>query len=269
MDLIAEIGWNHMGDFSLIKKMVSAAAEAGASYAKFQTWSEKNLRPGPWDDDGRRDIYRKAQLTAVDFLRVKAICEEHNIKFLTSLFNAADLEDMASVSDEAVKIPSPEIANVPLLKGAGKRFKKVYLSTGASTEEELDKAIDILCSSGCEFTVLHCVSLYPCPDDKVNLQRIEALKKKHDRIGFSDHTTDSLSALFAIAMGVTCIEKHFTIDNDLPGRDNRFALLPGAFKKIVEAARRYEDMSRYLGLEFQPEEKDQREIYRGRWRGND
>ncbi len=267
MELIAEIGWNHMGDFQLLKKMVRAAAEAGATYAKFQTWRVKNLKPGPWDEDGRRDIYKAAELTTSDFFKVKRTCEEHGVNFLTSVFNPEDLEDMARVSDEAIKIPSPEVANIPLLEGAGKLFKKVYLSTGASTEEELDQAIDILRSLDCELTLLHCVSIYPCPDDKVNLPRIKRLKEKHSRVGFSDHTPDNLSALFAIALGVDCIEKHFTIDKNLPGRDNRFALLPDEFKAIADAAARYELMSHDLGLEFQPEEKEQREIYRGRWSG--
>ena len=122
MDIIAEIGWNHMGDFKLIEKMVEAAANSGATYAKFQTWSERDLKPGPWDKDGRREIYRKAQLREDDYMRIKEICEQNEIRFLTSVFNPKDLPSMASVSDVAVKIPSPEIANKNLLMDARKMF---------------------------------------------------------------------------------------------------------------------------------------------------
>ncbi|BBD09582.1 N-acetylneuraminate synthase family protein [Desulfovibrio ferrophilus] len=265
MDLIAEIGWNHMGDFDLIEKMTRAAAEAGATYAKFQTWSEPQLKAGPWDDDGRRDIYKKAQLSVEDFQKTKAVCEANNVGFLTSLFNPEDIEPMAAISDAAIKIPSPEISNIRLLEGVAKRFKKVFFSTGASTEQEIDTALSILRKGSAEIVILHCVSLYPCPDEKVNLPRIATLRTKHDKVGFSDHTPDNLSALFAVGMGVDCIEKHFTIDNNLPGRDNLFALLPDAFKEIAEAAARFQAMNADLGLNFLPEEQEVREVYRGRW----
>jgi sialic acid synthase SpsE len=101
----------------------------------------------------------------------------------------------------------------------------------------------------------------------VNLPRLDHLKNKHDVIGLSDHTPDVLSSIFAIGWGVAAIEKHFTIDNDLPGRDNKFALLPAAMAQIAEAARRHEEMARDHGMDFQPEEADQRVTYRGRWSG--
>lgn len=267
MDLIAEIGWNHMGDMDLLAKMVRAAAEAGATHAKFQTWSEKDLKPGPWDSDGRRDIYKKAQLSDEQFEKAWAVCDEAGVGFMTSLFNVGDAERMAAISAKAVKIPSPEIANEPLLKEAAARFEKVYLSTGASVEKEVDAALSILRGAGTDVTLMHCVSLYPCADEKINLPRIDALKKKHGKIGFSDHSPDSLSALFAIAKGVVAIEKHFTIDNDLPGRDNKFALLPATFAEIAEAARRFESMNIDHGIDFLPEEAEVREVYRGRWEG--
>ena len=87
MDLIAEIGWNHMGDLDLLKRMVHAAKGAGATHAKFQTWHEDRLRPGPWDEDGRRDIYKKAELTNEQFAQVRSICDAEGIWFMTSVFD--------------------------------------------------------------------------------------------------------------------------------------------------------------------------------------
>ena len=90
--LIAEIGWNHMGSISLAEKMIKAAKNSGADYAKFQTWSVNSLKPGPWDKDGRRQIYEKAELNKEDYSKILKICKKYKIKFLTSLFNHKDYE---------------------------------------------------------------------------------------------------------------------------------------------------------------------------------
>lgn len=266
MELIAEIGWNHMGDIDLAMRMIKAAKDAGATHAKFQTWREADLKSGPWDGDGRREIYQKAQLSDSQFQQLKNYCDSVDVQFMTSLFNERDVDAMAAIEPAHVKIPSPEIANKELLEESGRAFDKVFLSTGASTELEIDQALKILQAGGADVVLMHCVSSYPCRDEKVNLPRISALQKKHDKIGFSDHTSDELSALFAIAMGVVSIEKHFTIDNDLPGRDNKFALLPQAFSKIAVAMKRYQEMTIDYGIEYQPEEVEVREVYRGRWK---
>ena len=265
MDLIAEIGWNHMGDMDLLKRMVHAAKGAGATHAKFQTWHESRLGPGPWDTDGRRDIYKKAELSNEQFAQVRRICDAEGIRFMTSVFDARDVEAMAAVSDGEVKIPSPEVVNVPLLEEAARRFKRVFLSTGATTGDEVDAALRILRAGNVDIVLMHCVSTYPCVDERVNLPRLDHLRAKHPVIGFSDHTPDAMSAVFAIGWGVAAIEKHFTIDNGLPGRDNKFALLPDAMAQIAEAAARFEQMSVDHGLDYQSAEEDQRITYRGRW----
>lgn len=265
MHLIAEIGWNHMGDLELAERMIKAAAEAGATHAKFQTWHERNLKPGPWDTDGRREIYVKAELSVEQFKQLKGMCEAAGVTFMTSLFSLSDVEDMAAVDSSCIKIPSPEIANVELLRAVASRFQRIFMSTGAATEQEIDQALGILKSEGAEVIVMHCVSMYPCPDEKVNLPRIDALQAKHDLVGFSDHTPDHVSALFAMQKGVVAIEKHFTLDNDLPGRDNKFALLPEAFAEMTAAARRFAAMNTDLGIEYLPEEQEVRDVYRGRW----
>ena len=265
MDLIAEIGWNHMGDMDLLTRMVHAAKDAGATHAKFQAWHESRLKPGPWDEDGRRDIYKKAELSNEQFAQVRKICDAEGIRFLTSVFDARDVEAMAAVSDGQVKVPSPEVANAPLLEEVARRFERVFLSSGATTGEEVDEALRILRAGDVDIVLMHCVSTYPCADERVNLPRLEHLRRKHPVIGLSDHTPDVMSAMFAIGWGVHAIEKHFTIDNDLPGRDNKFALLPQAMAQIAEAAARYEQMAVDHGIDYQPVEEDQRVTYRGRW----
>jgi len=135
--IIAEIGWNHMGNMSLAKKMILAAKKNGADFCKFQTWSEKNLKSGPWDIDGRRKIYQKAELTLKKHFILKNYCKKIGINFLTSIFSTKDLDLLNKVKVREVKIPSHEIHNIKLIKEASKKFKKIYISTGASKWKEI------------------------------------------------------------------------------------------------------------------------------------
>ena len=115
-ELIAEIGWNHMGDMNLAEKMISEATKSGADYCKFQTWKVKNLKDGPWNSDGRLEIYNKAELSDDNHSTLIDLCNKYKVKFLTSVFNINDIEFIANLSNEAIKIPSPEVYNLDLIK---------------------------------------------------------------------------------------------------------------------------------------------------------
>ena len=265
ISLIAEIGWNHMGDLDLANKMIVAAKKSGATHAKFQTWHEKNLKPGPWDQDGRREIYKKAELSIEDFKKLKSICDQNKINFLTSVFTLQDVEPMSKIYDGEIKIPSHEIANVDLIKECSKFFNKIYLSTGASLENELLEANNILKESKIEYILMHCVSSYPCNDEKVNLPRIDYLKKIHTDVGFSDHSSDILAATISLAKGLKVIEKHFTVDRELPGRDNKFAILPDQLLELSNYINRFENINVDHGVDYQKCEEETVNVYRGRW----
>tara|TARA_Y100000816_G_C26055874_1_gene554058 strand:- start:347 stop:1159 length:813 start_codon:yes stop_codon:yes gene_type:complete len=268
VDLIAEIGWNHMGDLELAEKMIISAKASGASHAKFQTWHEKNLKQGPWDDDGRKEIYKKAELSLSDFKILKKICEANGIKFLTSVFTISDVEEMSKINNHEIKIPSHEIYNVPLIEKCCQYFQTLFVSTGASTKKELEKIIEVLKLSKREFILMHCVSSYPCSDKNVNLPRIQHLKKYHNRVGFSDHTEDIQASLFSLSYGIEVIEKHFTIDNNLPGRDNKFAILPEDLKILASNIDRFKRMRIDHGIDYQDCESETVNVYRGRWSKN-
>lgn len=263
--LIAEIGWNHMGNIDLAEKMIKEAKKSGCNYAKFQNWSVKNLKPGPWDHDGRRKIYEKAELDKNKTEQIYKICKEVGINFLTSIFNSNEIEYVSKINNNIIKIPSPELRNYDLLAASSHNFKEVILSTGASKISEVKKSVKIFDNN--KLTLLHCVSIYPCPDEKLNLNRIKKLKEIHKNIGVSDHSTDILSCQFSLAMGIVAIEKHFTIDNNLPGRDNKFALLPKDFIKIRESIDRYNVMISSNKEDYFNDEKEVRELYTGRWGG--
>lgn len=235
ISLIAEIGWNFCGDMDVAAKMIEAAAGAGADYAKFQTWKVSRLKPGPWDTDGRRQIYENAELSEEDHHYLKKCCDDNGIRFLTSCFSARDLDFIRTLTDE-VKIPSPECSNHDLVKGAINRFEKVYISTGAAPAYEWT-----FWSEYENVVIMHCVSSYPCLPENFNASKLRTIihehgKRKSKRVGFSGHYPMIWDAITAIAAGCSIIEKHFTIDHYLPGRDNKFAILPHEFTQIREFA---------------------------------
>ena len=117
--------------------MIKAAAENGADICKFQTWSEKNLKPGSWDIDGRREIYQKAQLTEENHYYLKNFCEKHNVEFLTSVFNIHDLDFLSTLGLNLIKIPSHEVHNSALIKESSKIFDNLLISTGAAKWSEV------------------------------------------------------------------------------------------------------------------------------------
>jgi N,N'-diacetyllegionaminate synthase len=265
--IIAEIGWNHMGDMNLAEEMISSAAESGADICKFQTWSEKHLKSGAWDGDGRREIYKKAQLTEDDHLFLVEVCKKHSVGFLTAVFNSIDIPFLSKLNPSMVKIPSHEVYNLDLIKACTNRFETVYVSTGAADWKEI---LDITNSVDMDkVTLLHCVSAYPCPAGMVNLPRIEALKTIAERVGYSGHFHGIDDAIAAICQGITIVEKHFTIDNELPGRDNQFAILPIQMKTLSEFRDNFVEMKSDMGRNKQDCERDTFDNYRGRWSKND
>jgi len=272
--VIAEIGWNHMGRMELAESMIQEAAAAGANFAKFQTWSAKNLKPGPWDTDGRRQIYEQAELSREDHFTLKDLCQKNGIEFLTSCFNEKDVDLIAELSDK-VKIPSTEITNIPMLKKVANKFKTIIMSTGASTIEEVCTALNYFRNN--EVFLLHCVSTYPCNYDEAKLSKIKKLKnianqhllwEAEVKVGYSGHCYGIYDALSSLEFGAEMIEKHFTIDHNLPGRDNKFAILPAELKMLCDYIKYRPQMWEWdQKTEYLDKEKEARDVYRGRWSG--
>lgn len=263
--LIAEIGWNHFGDIELAKKMITAAKKSGADYAKFQTWSVERLKHGEWDKDGRREIYEKAELSEQNHLELINYCNDNEIKFLSSVFSIDDAKLLLKLNLKDVKIPSFESRNHELISFCDNHFEKIFMSTGTSKMDEIKESVKLFKNS--KLFLLHCVSMYPCNYSNANIPKMKELMKIHNFVGYSDHIQGSESAKIAIAEGAQVIEKHFTLDNNLPGRDNKFANLPEQFKDISDFMIRYNEMLTNHGNDFQHGEKDSRLNYTGRFNG--
>ena len=263
--IIAEIGWNHGGDMSLAKAMAKAAAENGAHYAKYQTWSVSTLKPGAWDEDGRREIYEKAELTSEQHVELINYCSELGIKFLSSVFSIPDAELLVELGCKEVKIPSFESRNHELIQYCDEHFDTVFMSTGTSLFEEIEESTNYM--NNAKWFILHCVSSYPCSPSIANLLRMNRLKSLNYEVGYSDHIQGVESAKVAIGEGARVIEKHFTVDNDLPGRDNKFAILPSELLDLSNFIKLREEMFIDHGDDYQQCELDSRNNYTGRFNG--
>ena len=266
-ELIAEIGWNHMGDMKLAEKMIAEASRSGVDYCKFQTWKVKNLKDGPWNTDGRLEIYNKAELSDQNHLTIVDLCKKHNVKFLTSVFNIKDIEFVSKLSNEAIKIPSHEVYNLDLIKKSCEKFKKIFISVGACKWEEFNNILNLDIDLK-KVYFMHCVSSYPLSEDNVNFPKLLKIKDAHNQVGYSGHLKGTEDAIAAISFGAMIVEKHFTIDNDLPGRDNKFALLPKEMKIISNYRDIFFKMNIDKGLNVQECEMDIYKNYRGRWSKN-
>ena len=262
--IIAEIGWNHLGNIKLAEKFIKAAADNGADFCKFQTWSVNNLKSGKWDDDGRRQIYEKAQLSEKDHYKLKSFCKKYKVKFLTSVFNINDIAFLKKLNSECIKIPSHEIYNIELIKAALKNFKIVLISAGAAKWKEIIN-ITKLRNFKKKAILMHCVSSYPLEKQNINFPKFYKLRKLSKNIGYSGHFNGIDDAVIAISLGASFVEKHFTINKNLPGRDNKFAILPNDLKVLNEFRNNVSFMNIDRGLDVQKCEIDIFKNYRGRW----
>ncbi len=251
--IIAEIGVNHNGDLNLAKKMILEAKKAGVDAVKFQSFKadklvSKDAKKADYQikntekDESQYNMIKKLELTEQDHIYLKNICDEENIKFLSSPFDIESAQLLVSLGIDTVKIPSGEITNLPYLEAIGKIYKNIILSTGMSNLEEVKEAINILNKYGEKnITVLHCNTEYPTPMEDVNLMAIKTMENELKLpIGYSDHTDGIEVAIGAVAIGATVIEKHFTLDKNLEGPDHKASLEPNELKQMVDCIRNIE-----------------------------
>ncbi len=266
--LVAEIGWNFIGNISLAKKMIHSAKRAGADAVKFQIWDPKYLKKGPWDKDGRRKIYEKAYLNKSRYLTLKKYAKKKAIKCFSSAFNLEAIQLLNSVNDKWIKIPSHEAYNIKLIKLALKKFNKIFISVGCLKKKELKKIISLIKSKKNfrnKTTLLHCVSSYPLEIKNCNFEKFHFLKKNFFDVGYSGHLQGIDDAIYAIFNNASVVEKHFTTNNNLPGRDNKFALNEKQFKELNRVRKIHNYFKIKKGIGLQSCEKEIFKKYRGRW----
>lgn len=254
--IIAEAGVNHNGDLNLAKHLIDAAVVAGVDYIKFQSFvAEKLVSPNAKkaeyqsknigdEDDSQFNMLKKLELSHENHLVLMQYCQDKGISFFSTAFDVDGLHYLNGLGLQLFKIPSGEVTNYPYLRAVASFGKPVILSTGMCSEFDIRQAMDVLLEHGLtrdKISVLHCNTEYPTPMKDVNLKAMLSIKDKFDvQIGYSDHTLGIEVPIAAVALGAKIIEKHFTLDRNLPGPDHVASLEPDELLAMVKAIRNIE-----------------------------
>lgn len=261
--IIAEAGVNHNGSLDRAREMVRVAKAAGVDYVKFQTAVPEKVISSiapkaeyqkETDGEGRSqlDMCRAIHLPLSDYAGLRLLCEEEGVGFMSTPFDLESLDLLGTMNPDYMKVPSGEITNLPYLRGVGALGIPVIISTGMATIPEIVDAVEILTGASESYPsssrltrddiiVLHCNTEYPTPMADVNLRAMEEIRKATGcRVGYSDHTQGIEVPIAAVALGASVIEKHFTLDRNLPGPDHKASLEPDELTLMVKSIRNVE-----------------------------
>lgn len=252
--IIAEAGVNHNGSMVIAKKLIDAAAKAGADYIKFQSYRTEHLvtataKTASYQKVNTRyasqvAMLKKLELSEQQHKLLAAHAGKRKIKFLSTPFDFESIKLLKKLKMTIGKIPSGEITNLPYMEKMAQSFNRIILSTGMATMEEIEAALRVLYANGIKrenITLLHCTTEYPAPYKDVNLNAMQTMKNHFGvAVGYSDHTTGIEIAIAAVAMGAEVIEKHFTLSRALPGPDHKASLEPGELMQMVSSIRNVE-----------------------------
>jgi len=253
--VIAEAGVNHNGDMAMAKALVDVAADAGADIVKFQTFNAKRLVTSTAPkagyqakttdaDETQRDMLRRLELSKDAHVELIGHCGARGIAFLSTGFDIASVDMLLSLGVRLFKVPSGEITNLPYLRHIGGLGGDVLLSTGMATLGDVEAALTAVEAAGTprdRVTVLHCTTEYPADIDRVNLRAMMSMANAFGvKVGYSDHTEGIEVSIAAVALGAAVIEKHITLDRNLPGPDHKASIEPGELTVMISGIRNVE-----------------------------
>lgn len=251
--IIAEAGVNHNGDMDLARRLVGAAVEAGADAVKFQTFKAERLATADApkaeyqlrttnETETQFEMLQRLELSAENHEHLRNYCNDLGILFMSSPFDEQSADLLADLDVPVFKIPSGEITNLPYLSHVAGKGRPMIVSTGMASLAEVDTAVQVIRDAGNEsYVLLHCVSNYPAEKSDVNLKAMGTMSVEFGvPIGYSDHTMGIEIALAAVALEACVVEKHITLDQNLPGPDHLASLEPGDFAVMVQSIRSVE-----------------------------
>jgi N,N'-diacetyllegionaminate synthase len=254
--IIAEAGVNHNGSLEMAFQLIDVAVAAGADAVKFQTFKAEKViaanapkagyqKETTGSDESQLEMVKKLELDETAHTRLHQYCQHKGIHFLSTPFDLESIDLLNRLGLEIFKIPSGEITNLPYLRKLGALKKRLILSTGMADLGEIEDALDVLTKSGTpmeNLTVLHCNTEYPTPFEDVNLRAMVTIRNAFPwiAVGYSDHTLGIEVSLAAVALGAKVIEKHFTLDRNLPGPDHRASLEPNELTAMISGIRNIE-----------------------------
>ena len=275
--IIAEAGTNHNGDFQTARELILKAKGAGADAVKFQIiypetlYVEKIYKDGLFEDNPVIEQRRRTMLTDEQYLELADYSRDLGINFTASVFDRRGVDLLSSLDAPFIKIASTDLNNFFLLRYAAKSGRKLVISTGLSTMEEISASLVTVEEAGChDLVLMHCISVYPSSLRISNLQFIEQLKGRFAwPVGFSDHSPDSLAAVIALSKGCTWFEKHLTLDKTQEGFDHNYALEPDEFTQFVHDIRDAEEacsfhQEKLTDAEKQVSQRARRSLYAAR-----
>lgn len=248
--IISEIGINHNGDLNLAKKMIEESKNFGADFVKFQkrdldlVYSKEVLdqkRESPWGHTNR-DQKKGLEFGKKEYDEINIFCKKVKIKWFASAWDLKSLDFLKNYNLEYNKIASAMIVDLKFLEEVAKEKKHTFISTGMSTMANIKKAVEIFRRYNCPFELMHCISAYPFEDNRANLNLISVLRQtfKCD-VGYSGHEKGGMAiSCAAAALGITSLERHFTLDRTMYGSDQSASLTAKGFKELVESVRKIE-----------------------------
>lgn len=252
--IIAEAGVNHNGDVSLAHTLIDKAFEARADAVKFQYFVTEELvtHDAPkaayqveatGKSDGQYTMLKALELSIEQHAELKLHCEKAGILYLCTAYDITGIEMLDNIGVAAFKIASTDTNNIPFLCYAASKGRPIILSTGMSTLGEVEQAVETLRAEGLnrKFAILHCTSEYPAPVSEANLRALLTMQHAFCcPVGFSDHTAGIETSTWAVAIGACLIEKHFTLDRNMPGPDHSASMEPDELANLVRTVRNVE-----------------------------
>jgi len=244
--IIGEIGINHNGDLKIAKQLIDMAKECGCDAVKFQKRTvdivyKKELldspRESPWGTT-QREQKEGLEFSKEEYDDIDRYCKEKEIHWFASAWDIDSQIFLRQYGGKYNKVASAMLTHIPLLKAIAEEGKHTFISTGMSNYNQIDRALSIFREKGCPFTLLHCVSTYPCPDEDCNVGLIPALKDKYQcPIGYSGHEVGVLPSVVAVAMGAEVVERHITLDRAMYGSDQSASLEKRGLELMVRDCR--------------------------------
>lgn len=259
----AEVGINHNGDIGLAHRLIDAAASAGADAVKFQNYrtedfvSDRSLTH-EYISQGRTvvepqfDMFKRYELAPRHLLELREHCDRRGVVFFSTPMSEEGIQELVELGAPLLKNGSDCLVHLPLIRAMARTGLPTVISTGMADYDDVNDAVNAFRGAGGnDLILLHCTSSYPTPPEDIHLRKILTLRTAFDcPVGLSDHTDGTIAAIGAVALGACMIEKHFTLDKNLPGPDHRFSADPAEFRALVNSVRA---MEKSLGSsEIQP-----------------
>jgi len=247
--IVAEIGINHNGDMDICKKLIDVAADSGANCVKFQkrdidqVYTQEFLnssRESQWGTT-QREQKTGLEFSAEQYQEIENYCKSKDLDWFASAWDINSQKFLRQFNSKYNKVASAMIVHTELLKEIASEGKHTFISTGMTTYDDIQAAVDIFRKANCSFELMHTVSTYPMKDEDANLNMIKTLREKFDcNVGYSGHEVGLAVSYAAAALGISSLERHITLDRAMYGSDQSASVEPSGFKQLVGAVRKIE-----------------------------